>query len=43
MGRANGDEDAGFTDIEMPETMNDDDAMNEELPVNIGGNFAHFG
>jgi hypothetical protein len=40
---ADGDEDAGFTDFEATEAMNDGEAMNGEFFVDGVANFTHFG
>jgi hypothetical protein len=43
VGRADGDEDAGFADFEAAETMDDGDAVDFVFFVEKGGDFAHFG
>lgn len=43
MGRADGDEDAGFADFEAAETMNDGHAVDAIFFVELGADFAHFG
>ena len=43
MGRADGDEHAGFADFETAEAMDDSDAVNGEFFVQQGGDFSHFG
>ena len=43
MRRADGDEDAGFADLEAPQTVDHGDAMNTVFFVELNADFAHFG
>src|SRR6266850_460525 len=43
MSRADSDEDAGFADFETAEAMDDGNAVNGELFVQLGRDFSHFG
>src|SRR5712691_13277194 len=41
--RADGDEYAGFTDLQAPQTVDDDDTVNGEFIVKLGTDLAEFG